>query len=98
MASYASQTLIIGNDTIQFDPSLLAKGGRNVPAYVTFVVEENSIRLSASATPTHSRGILANVGTSVTVTGEHDIENLKMRSSSLTLNAVIFAEFFNDLD
>lgn len=100
MSSYSSEIITVGDTPVGFDEKKLYPTGRNIPHEAVFIVKGSSIRISASAIPEVSNeiGLLASAGDIITVTGEHDIKNLKMVSNVEGTTSTFYVEFFNELN
>ena len=93
MSTFISQTLSIGGVPVGFDLVPLNKDPLKRPKRAFGIVEGNDIRVAADELPTANSGLLATLGSSITITGEADIEAFRAISTSLTNTAWVFFEF-----
>jgi hypothetical protein len=93
MASYGSQILVVGSQPVGFDHNITNPNNTIKPNTAFGIVEDGDIRLSASEEPTATTGLLATIGSSITITGEHDIENFRAISIDPYNSAKIYFEF-----
>ena len=100
MPIYTSQTLYVGNEPVGFNIDDLNETSLKRPQSAFGIVEGNEIRVSSIGTPTKTEGLIAPVGSTITITTENDIENFKAITTSVDSieTATIYFEFSNSLD
>jgi hypothetical protein len=93
MSNYGSQTLVVGPQPVGFDPNIINPSSEIKPCTAFGIVEGQDIRVSSCIIPTNTSGILAGVGSSITITGEYDIEHFKAISTDISKSGSIYFEF-----
>ena len=97
MGAYAQESITISDTAIGFTNAIINPPDPDSPFRAVFVVESGEIRFRVDGgAPTASIGLLAKVGATVTITGEHDIENFK--AIRVTTDATIQPQYFNKKD
>jgi hypothetical protein len=93
MPNYGSQTIVVGSNPVGFDPNIINPSSEIKPSTAFGIVEGQDVRVSSCIVPTNTSGILAVVGSSITITGEYDIEHFKAISTDMSKSGSIYFEF-----
>jgi hypothetical protein len=96
MPNYTSQTLVVFNEAVGFDLGSINIGSLEHPRKAFGIVEGNSVRVSSTNDPTANSGLIATIGSSITITSEKDIENFRAISTNPNMGAFIYFEFSDD--
>lgn len=98
MGAYAQESITVSNVAIGFTSATINPPTiEDTPFRAVFVVEGDEIRFRVDGgDPTASIGLLAKVGATVTISGEHDVENFK--AIRVTTDAIIQPQYFNKKD
>jgi hypothetical protein len=96
MSTYGFQQIVIANDAIGFDKSIIEPDSVTKPSYACFVVENSAIRIRTDGgIPTPNTGIPLEVGQFVELSTERDIEAFLAVSQDSASTAEINVQFAN---
>ena len=97
MSSFSSQSLVIANTPVGLSKNKTNPTRLKIPQRAFGIVEGNDIRISCTDTPTTTIGLLATVGSSITIVGESDIESFLAISTNPAITAYIYFEISDNL-